>query len=444
VSDLAISARGLGKRYRLGKAAARHTSLRDLVAHAVKAPFENYRRVRRLREFEEQDADDVLWAVRDVSFDIAHGEVVGFIGRNGAGKSTLLKMLSRITEPSTGRAEIHGRVGSLLEVGTGFHPDLTGRENAYLNGAILGMDREYVRRRFDEIVDFAGVERFIDTPVRHYSSGMYLRLAFAVAAHLEPEILIVDEVLAVGDAAFQKKCLGKMSSVSQEGRTVLFVSHNLTAVRNLCSRVVMLRSGEITHDTDPESALSAYLAEMQDSIYVASYPDRERAPQNSACWIREISVRDGTGDVLTELYTTTPFRVQIDYETKRDGAQVGLGIFVHDLENNCLFLSLGNREPRFHGKPMPLGRYRTWCEIPGNLLNNKSVTVTVYLYDESMWSPVWVRDVLRFEVHDSGEFRGDYWHHWEGAVRPVLDWRTEEVGVRHAAPPRVEAGAEAT
>ena len=443
MSDIAISAERLGKRYRLGRKVVRHTTLGGMLASAAKAPLENFRRVRRMKQFDDVDGEDVLWALRDASFDIRHGEVVGFIGRNGAGKSTLLKILSRITEPSTGRALIRGRVGSLLEVGTGFHPDLTGRENTYLNGAILGMDREYVRRRFDEIVEFAGVERFIDTPVRHYSSGMYLRLAFAVAAHLEPEILIVDEVLAVGDASFQKKCLGKMNEVGKTGRTVLFVSHNLTAVRNLCSRVIMLRAGEILHDTEPEVAISAYLAEMQDSIYLAPFPDRESAPQNASCWMREISVRDTEGALLTELYTTTPFRVQMEYETKRDGAHVGLGIFVHDLENNCLFMSLGNREERWHGKPMPAGRYRTWCEVPGNLLNNKAVTVTVYLYDESMWAPVWIRDVLRFEVHDSGEYRGDYWHHWEGAVRPVLDWRTERTGEGASAPSPVERPATA-
>ena len=426
MSDMAISAQGLGKRYRLGRAAARHDSLRDLIVHTAKAPLENFRRVRRMKQFEEADDADVLWAVRDVSFDIRHGEVVGFIGRNGAGKSTLLKMLSRITEPSTGRAVITGRVGSLLEVGTGFHPDLTGRENTYLNGAILGMDREYVRRRFDEIVEFAGVDRFIDTPVRHYSSGMYLRLAFAVAAHLEPEILIVDEVLAVGDAAFQKKCLGKMNSVSQEGRTVLFVSHNLTAVRSLCSRVILLRDGTVVADEPPEQAVSSYIAEMKDSTVIREYERGPEAPQNEAFVVRSVAVRDPNGELLTELYTTTEFDVEIEYETKEEGVFVGLGVFFYDLENNCLFSSYGNREPNWFGRPMPKGRYRSRCRIPGNLLNDRWVTVTIYLYNESMWGPVWARDVLRFEIHDSGEMRQGYYHHWEGALRPILDWTTEQ------------------
>jgi lipopolysaccharide transport system ATP-binding protein len=425
MTDLAISAQGLGKRYRLGRATRRHTSLGDLLVQTAKAPFENFRRVRRMRTFEEAEGDDVLWAVRDVSFDIRHGEVVGFIGRNGAGKSTLLKLLSRITEPSTGRAVIRGRVGSLLEVGTGFHPDLTGRENVYLNGAILGMDREYVRRRFDEIVEFAGVERFIDTPVRHYSSGMYLRLAFAVAAHLEPEILIVDEVLAVGDAAFQKKCIGKMSSVSQEGRTVLFVSHNLTAVRSLCSRVILLRGGTVVADEPPELAVSSYIAEMKDSTFIREYERGPDAPQNEAFVVRAVSVRDTDRELLTELYTTSEFDIEIEYETKHDAAFVGLGVFFYDLENNCLFSSYGNREPNWFGRPMPKGRYRTSCRIPGNLLNDRWVTVSIYLYNESMWAPVWARDVLRFEVHDSGEMRQGYYHVWEGALRPILDWRTE-------------------
>ena len=243
MSDVAIRVEGLGKRYRIGEL-QRYKALRDTMTDALRGPLRAVSRLRNGRSAGD-GADNMIWAVKDVSFEVERGEAVGLIGRNGAGKSTLLKMLSRITEPTEGYAEIHGRVGSLLEVGTGFHPELTGRENAYLNGAILGMRKHEIDRRFDEIVAFSEVEKFIDTPVKHYSSGMYLRLAFAVAAHLEPEILLVDEVLAVGDAAFQKKCLGKMGEVAKEGRTVLFVSHNLAAVQSLCDVGIVLNQGGV-------------------------------------------------------------------------------------------------------------------------------------------------------------------------------------------------------
>lgn len=275
MSDTAIRVENLGKLYRIGGNGQRHDTLRDAVSAAVRGLSSIVHRPGRadhrpqaargddassiVRRPSSRPKDAVFWALRDVSFEVKRGEVIGVIGRNGAGKSTLLKILSRITEPTTGRAEIHGRVGSLLEVGTGFHPELTGRENIYLNGAILGMKRVEIARRFDEIVAFAEIDRFLDTPVKRYSSGMYVRLAFAVAAHLEPEILLVDEVLAVGDAAFQKKCLGKMSDVAGEGRTVLFVSHNMAAVENLCSRAAVLHEGYLVADDGAQQAIHAYL-----------------------------------------------------------------------------------------------------------------------------------------------------------------------------------------
>jgi lipopolysaccharide transport system ATP-binding protein len=246
MSEVAVRADGLGKRYRVGRR-ERYETLRDTVAGAGSALFRAMRRPRAARRLPAslESEDDLLWALEDVSFEIFRGDVVGIVGRNGAGKSTLLRVLSRITEPTAGQVEIHGRVGSLLEVGTGFHPELTGRENVFLNGAILGMRRAEIRRKFDEIVAFAEVERFIDTPVKRYSTGMYMRLAFAVAAHLEPEILIVDEVLAVGDAQFQKKCLGKMGAVARQGRTVLFVSHQMNQIRRLCERCLWLDRGHL-------------------------------------------------------------------------------------------------------------------------------------------------------------------------------------------------------
>ena len=264
MSDLAIRVENLSKEYRIGShqngdRRFGYKSLRDVLTEALAAPLRRASRLLRGEAYAAAEMNETIWALKDVSFEVKRGEVVGIIGRNGAGKSTLLKILSRITEPTEGQAAIYGRVGSLLEVGTGFHPELTGRENIYLNGAILGMRRVDIERQFDEIVAFAEVEKFIDTPVKHYSSGMYLRLAFAVAAHLEPEILLVDEVLAVGDAQFQKKCLGKMGDVAEQGRTVLFISHNMAAMRTLCQRGILLNAGQVAYDGDISLSVLKYM-----------------------------------------------------------------------------------------------------------------------------------------------------------------------------------------
>jgi len=262
MSNVAISVEGLGKRYQIGAGPKEpYGSLRDSLTRAAKAP------INRLRRGDRADsAARDYWALKDVSFEVKHGEAVGIIGRNGAGKSTLLKVLSRITEPTTGQAIVNGRVGSLLEVGTGFHPELTGRENIYLNGAVMGMSRADIKRRFDEIVDFSGVETYLDTPVKRYSSGMYMRLAFAVAAHLEPEVLVVDEVLAVGDVEFQKKCLRKMGEVSKDGRTILFVSHNMAAMQQICTQGIMLRHSFLDAAGDMKSVVDRYLANGRSNL----------------------------------------------------------------------------------------------------------------------------------------------------------------------------------
>ncbi len=269
MSDIAIRVENLGKLYHLGKAQQRHNTLRDALAAGLRAPVDWFRRNGKSGGASETD----LWALHDVSFDVKRGEVIGIIGRNGAGKSTLLKILSRITEPTKGHALVHGRVGSLLEVGTGFHPELTGRENIYLNGAILGMRRAEITRKFDEIVAFAEVEKFLDTPVKRYSSGMYVRLAFSVAAHLEPEILVVDEVLAVGDLGFQKKCLGKMGDVARGGRTVLFVSHNMNAVQRLCTACMMLDQGRLATYGDTDDVVVRYVSSNSSTVSPRSWID---------------------------------------------------------------------------------------------------------------------------------------------------------------------------
>lgn len=296
MSDVVIRAEGLGKKYLIGHQASgreRYTALRDVVGRQVRGFIRSARDMALGRQIISGDEVEEFWALKDVSFEITRGEVVGIIGRNGAGKSTLLKVLSRITEPSTGRVEIKGRVASLLEVGTGFHPELTGRENIYLNGAILGMSRAEIRRKFDEIVAFAEVEMFLDTPVKRYSSGMYVRLAFAVAAHLEPEILVVDEVLAVGDAEFQKKCLGKMQDVAGGGRTVLFVSHNMGAVQALCQSCMFMQSGRMIAKTGVAEALSAYAASTSNvaSFSVADEPGGSLSVQHVGVEIEDLPVQ---------------------------------------------------------------------------------------------------------------------------------------------------------
>src|SRR5438552_4759045 len=292
MSTSVISVRGLAKAYRIGMVNPKYTNFRETIMEACKTPF---KRMRKYNDDFSIDEPDTFWALKDINFGVGQGEVLGVIGRNGAGKSTLLKVLSRITEPSEGEARIRGRVSSLLEVGTGFHPELTGRENIYLNGAILGMKHAEIKAKFDEIVAFSEVEKFLDTPVKRYSSGMYVRLAFAVAAHLEPEVLIVDEVLAVGDAAFQKKCLGKMGDVVKHGRTVLFVSHNMDAIASLCSHVLLVERGRAADRLSPEDGVKAYLA-LTNSDTKVPLRDRARTQHRSRAPIfTGLKVTSGSG-----------------------------------------------------------------------------------------------------------------------------------------------------
>jgi lipopolysaccharide transport system ATP-binding protein len=314
MSDIVIRVDSLGKRYRLGARQQGGDGRRSL-SNLVTAPFSYLRSALR-----EPDPDEIIWALKDVSFEVKCGEVVGIIGRNGAGKTTLLKILSRITEPTEGRAEIHGRVGSLLEVGTGFHPELTGRENIYLNGAILGMRKVEIDRKFDEIVAFAEIEKFMDTPVKRYSSGMYVRLAFAVAAHLEPEILLVDEVLAVGDAVFQKKCLGKMGDVAKEGRTVLFVSHNMAAIQGLCSRCCLLHSGKLVAEGSPRNVIEQYLVNLLQGAPI-SLSEREDRKGSGEIKLVEVSILNAKGKPIDYAFSGQDVAIAISYYS-RDGKPV--------------------------------------------------------------------------------------------------------------------------
>jgi len=305
MSDIAIRVENLSKQYKIGAAQQRHDTLKDLLTHGLKGLFHC------------NSQSETIWAVKDVSFEVRRGEVVGFIGRNGAGKSTLFKVLSRITEPTSGRAEIYGRVGALLEVGIGFDRELTGRENIYLNGAILGMRKTEIERKFDEIVAFAEMEKFIDTPVKRYSSGMYVRLAFAVAAHLEPEILIVDEVLAVGDAAFQKKCLGKMGDAMREGRTVLFVSHNMAAIQGLCSRCCLLSTGQLVAEGSPRSVVEQYLANVSFGTPALLGQRKDRRGTGEIQFL-EVSILDAKGRPIDVALSGQDIDIAVSYRSRDD------------------------------------------------------------------------------------------------------------------------------
>lgn len=328
MSDIAIRVENLSKRYRIGVAEEQHDTFVGAMLHQLRNPARNLRRLRGLSTFSEngraQNEEDVLWALKDVSFDVKRGEVVGVIGRNGAGKSTLLKILSRITHPTSGRVELHGRVGSLLEVGTGFHPELTGRENVYLNGTILGMRKDEIDRKFDEIVDFSGIEKFIDTPVKRYSSGMAVRLAFAVAANLEPEILLVDEVLAVGDLDFQRKCLAKMDSVANLGTTVLIVSHNMASILGLCSRAILVRTGQLAYDGVPDQAIKTY---KQSTSYTVSGAASTLTPALTNNYrINRVSLFGSNGRRTESIILGDTLTIQIEVQTPADRSRFTIGV----------------------------------------------------------------------------------------------------------------------
>lgn len=422
MSGIAVRAEGLGKRYRIGTAAERHDSLRAALSAAAAAPFRNLARLRRAGSTGGPEGEDTVWALRDVSFEVGEGEVLGIVGRNGAGKSTLLKVLSRITEPTEGRARVSGRIGSLLEVGTGFHPELTGRENVYLNGSILGMGRGYIDRRFDEIVDFAGVERFIDTPVKRYSSGMYLRLAFAVAAHLEPEVLIVDEVLAVGDAEFQRKCLGKMGEVAGEGRTVLFVSHNMAAVRTLCSRALLLDGGELVADAGVEEVVDDYVT-LGTTPGAEIVWDPAVAPQSPELRFVAARILDDQDRPASTLDSRDDFAISVEYEVLRPLQGLRIGFFMQNAEEVAV---CGSNDPEAPLRPERApGRYASRCVFPGATLNAGRYRVyfgaDVRPYHSALVSTPYC---LSFEIEDV-EGHGPFSERLPGIVRPRLKWSQE-------------------
>ena len=427
---IAIKVENISKRYKIGTAPGKfqYQMLRDKIVDAAALPFRAARAL--VRHEKLRDDATYIWALKDVSFELEEGRVLGIVGRNGAGKSTLLKVLSRVTEPTKGAVTVRGRVGSLLEVGTGFHPELTGRENIYLNGAILGMKRAEIERKFDEIVAFSEVAQFIDTPVKRYSSGMYLRLAFAVAAHLEPEILVVDEVLAVGDAEFQRKCLGKMNDVAQEGRTVLFVSHNMSAILRLTQEAIVMQKGQLLLRAPTAEAVDFYLASGQAQAGERTW-DLDEVPAGAAPF-RPLSlrVRDVRGAVLDSFRSTEPLTLEMEYKLTAPITGLRVGIYLSTVRGEYVFTSFDVDDEDMYEKhtTRQAGHYLSRCTLPGDLLNEgryilgvnaSSFGVKRYFMDEN---------ALAFTVDPVGAPGMQWAEPRQGPLRPRLDWVIEEVG----------------
>jgi len=414
-----IRATRVAKQYQRGSSQNSFVTLRDTLAEAVRSPFKRFRSGRTTEPF---------MALRDISFEVAPGEVLGVIGRNGAGKSTLLKVIARITEPTSGRIDLYGRVASLLEVGTGFHPELTGRENIHLNGAILGMSRAEIRKKFDEIVAFSEIEQFIDTPVKRYSSGMYLRLAFAVAAHLDPEILLVDEVLAVGDARFQRKCLDKMEDVRQAGRTVVFVSHNMPAVTRLCPRTILIENGTVAFDGPSPEAVNMYLGSGTRTNAAREWKDLTTAPGNEIVRLRGIRVRSEDGEICESIDIRAAVSIEMEFEVLQGGHVMVPNYHFINQEGVCVFVA-SEHDENWKRRPRPAGRYLSTAWIPGNFLSEGALIIGAAI---TTMSPQRIhffeRDVVAFQIVDSldgNAARGDYAGSVPGVVRPMLKWTSQ-------------------
>jgi lipopolysaccharide transport system ATP-binding protein len=413
-----VQIQNVSKRYRIGGVHPGYMTFREMVGDAIAAPL------RRLRG---TNGDyQMLWALREVNLEIRQGELLGIIGHNGAGKSTLLKVLSRITRPTKGRVEIFGRVGSLLEVGTGFHPDLTGRENVYLSGAILGMRRVEIERKFDQIVAFAEMEKFVETAVKFYSSGMYVRLAFSVAAHLEPEILIMDEVLAVGDAAFQQKCLDKMHDIRREGRTILFVSHNMPAITRLCKRAILLEAGQVVADGEPHTVVNRYLSSNWKAGAHREWPEEAEAPGDEVVRLRRVGVYDQRGEPTTVIDIHRPFRIEVSYDVLEPG-HVLLPVVELCNEEGTEVFSTHDTNEEWRRRERPPGRYTSAVIVPGNLLAEGSLLANVSVMSHFPATILHLRETnaVAFQVVDTDDgnsARGDYIGPMPGVVRPLLEW----------------------
>ena len=414
MSKVVIKAENISKQYRLGLVGT--GTIKDDIKrwwYKMRGAEDPFLKIGEANDRSRKGTSDYVWSLQDINFEINQGDSVGIIGRNGAGKSTLLKILSQVTQPTTGKIYTKGRIASLLEVGTGFHPELTGRENIFLNGAILGMRKHEIARKLDEIIAFSGVERYIDTPVKRYSSGMYVRLAFAVAAHLESEILIVDEVLAVGDAEFQKKCLGKMNDVSKgEGRTVLFVSHNMAAVRSLCNRGVFLENGIIKFDGITEEALDLYNSQ-NNFIETDVKWDIQNAPGSKDAKIISIRVYSESGlNYIEEVVF-----VEIIYENFKDKQTLNVSLSVFDDKDNYLIAS-----PNLDRKKLEKGIYKSVCKLNKNTFNTGKYFFTILLIGDNFEVIADLDKVVSIELIEEGTQRGDFYGHWSGLVRPYFEW----------------------
>jgi len=442
MAETVIEIDNLWKKYRLGVLGTR--TLKDDFNrwwHRMRGKPDPYTKVDQLRKpevtsnlrplrFDSYLADDEMWALRGVSFEIRQGEILGIIGRNGAGKSTFLKILSRVTAPTTGEVRVKGRIASLLEIGTGFHHELSGRENIYLNGAILGMTRSEIQRKFDEIVAFADIEKFLDTPVKRYSSGMYVRLAFAVAAHLDPDILIVDEVLAVGDGAFQKKCLGKMNDVAKEGRTVLFVSHNMDTVARLCSKAIILEKGKIQASGNTDTVVSRYVRGDFGTSAKRKWQDPNTAPGDRVVRLLEVRVHDENNKESASFQVTQSIGITIEYEVLEEGHYFTHSCNLFNEQGTNIFNSHDVVSPT-RNLPRSKGLYSATMWIPSNLLSEGAVIVGIALFrPEPFLSHVYEQDVVSFNIVDNIDgrsARGNYVGGFPGIVRPLLRWTASQL-----------------
>jgi lipopolysaccharide transport system ATP-binding protein len=442
-NELAIKVDHISKCYRIGLKEKRNENFASALVQVLKSPITNFRQYRALYKFDDVGIDsdkfseqsDLIWALKNISFEVKKGEIVGIIGRNGAGKSTLLKVLCKITHPTKGIAQIRGRISSLLEVGTGFHQELTGRENVYLNGTILGMTKKEVERKFDKIVDFSGIEKFIDTPVKRYSSGMRVRLGFAVAAYLEPEVLIVDEVLAVGDADFQKKCIDKMQDAGRGGRTVLFVSHNMSAITRLCDRAILINDGMVADDGPAPEVVGRYLTSDLGTSAAREWHDPKCAPAGQAARLIAVRVRKNGGNITESIDISENFTLEMEYEVIEDGHLLLPHFQLINNKGITVFVTM-EQDSNWQANPWPKGFYLSKVRVPGNLMAEGTFIANcgmLSLKPEKI--QFFERSAVAFTVVASMEgdtARSAYKKNIAGVVRPSLEWETKVNNLRMA------------
>jgi lipopolysaccharide transport system ATP-binding protein len=428
--SIAIKIENLSKQYRLGLVSTRTLShdLNRWWQMNIRGKDDPYLKIGETNDRTTKGVSEYVWALKDINLEVEEGEVLGIIGKNGAGKSTLLKILSKVTAPTTGIVKARGRIASLLEVGTGFHQEMTGRENIFMNGSIMGMTKAEIKKKFDEIVDFAGIERYIDTPVKRYSSGMIVRLGFSIAAHLEPEILVVDEVLAVGDMEFRKKSLGKMKNVSQAGKTVLFVSHDMGSITNLCPVTLWLDSGNIKSIGESKEIISQYVTNATFFGGEVSWANIDIAPGNENVRLKAVRIKSN-GDTTADVMIDKEIRIEVDYWNLKDGAILASNFHLRDKMDNFVLASINmpsaclSADP-WAEKPRHKGLFRTICIIPANFLNSENYSFDIGILNGRQDWQIWEKNILTFSVHESGEMKKEYMGSWIGVVRPKLSWST--------------------